>query len=421
MKKCLLLPVVFTMLLSIFFTQTQAQRPESVYARRAAAGLSKPAQQPAASPAVHNRQTQRTVLAQSCPTCQQIPFTSFSPDQSFTSVYIVDSIWTNTFKYLYQDPSWPGGLLNFSAGCVNFTHYADTSYPDMPYWDGFTISKTNVVPFPCDTACSDPCNGLESQFSSITGGGVSGSNDPYAVAYYGYNAGFFPVNHTTLTLNSPSAICGLYVTNNAYAYKSMKCGDGFARKFTYKDSLVLTIKGFSGGVPTGSVNYYLADFRNPSAAYIVDAWKWVNLTALGTVDSVAFYLTTSDAGIYGPNTPMYFCIDDVKIGTDPSCGTCAVTDTTHNWFPTGNNKLKTAAAATALPLNITPNPAYSQISVQAKAGSQLEIFDVSGNKKHSRRLASDVETINVAAYGAGIYTVRIRYEGVTRSSQFIKK
>ncbi len=49
------------------------------------------------------------------PTCQQITFSSFSPNASYISVYGADSIWYNTYKYVIQDPNWSGGYLDFDA------------------------------------------------------------------------------------------------------------------------------------------------------------------------------------------------------------------------------------------------------------------------------------------------------------------
>lgn len=419
MKKQVLQFVCLLALLSGALS-VKAQRPEAAYVRAGVAGQLK--KRTEAGPLV-NRQfvspSNARVLA-NCPTCQQITFNSFSPNGSYISVYGSDSIWYNTYKYVTPDPVWSGGYVDLNAGCLNFTHYADTSFGAMTYWDGFTVSKTNVFPFPCDTICSDPCNGLQSQFSSITRGGVGGVNDPYTVAYYGYNDMFFPENHTTLTLNSPSTICGLYVTNNAYAVKSMKCGDGFAHKFGAGDWFKLTIEGFSGGSSTGTVDYYLADFTG-SNAYIVDSWKWVNLTSLGTVDSVAFYLNTSDVGQWGPNTPMYFCVDDIKVGTDPSCGTCAATDNTHGLLQARVNTQKVANDASVASVSVTPNPASTQITVQAKAGSQLEIFDATGNKKHSVKMTADKQVVSVSNYAAGVYILRVNYNGRTKTQSFIKK
>ncbi|MFN5884360.1 MAG: DUF4465 domain-containing protein, partial [Bacteroidota bacterium] len=102
---------------------------------------------------------------------------------------------------------------------------------------------------------------------------------------------------------------GMYVTNTTYAALSMKFGDAFAKKFggpsgNDPDYLLLTVKAFLGGTQKAdSVNFYLADFRNAdnSKDYILNTWKWLNLTPLGLVDSLEFILSSSDNGAFGMN------------------------------------------------------------------------------------------------------------------------
>ena len=209
------------------------------------------------------------------------------------------------------------------------------------------------------------------------------------------------------------------MTNNAYAVKSMKCGDGFAHKFAHGDSLLLIIKGYSGGSPTGQVGYFLADFRGAGAGYIVDSWKWVNLTSLGTVDSLAFSLATSDVGDFGANTPMYFCIDGIKVGNSPSCGTCAATDGVQA-------RMMAPVSPGALPVagwqvKVAPNPAATQITVAGKAGSLLEIFDALGNSKLSNKMSADTETVSITHLLPGVYAARVSLGNEVKTVQFVKK
>ena len=111
---------------------------------------------------------------------------------------------------------------------------------------------------------------------------------------------------------------GMYVCNGTYAAKSMETGDLFAKKFggatgDDQDFFLLTVKGYHQGVEkTDSVNFYLADFRfaDSSQDYIVKDWTWVDLSALGFVDSLKFILSSSDNGQFGMNTPAFFCIDN---------------------------------------------------------------------------------------------------------------
>ncbi|MCF0181244.1 MAG: DUF4465 domain-containing protein, partial [Muribaculaceae bacterium] len=61
------------------------------------------------------------------------------------------------------------------------------------------------------------------------------------------------------------------------------------------------------------VDAYLADFRSDNEAehYILDKWKWVDLSGLGKVTELNFTLSSTDNGAWGMNTPGYFCMDDL--------------------------------------------------------------------------------------------------------------
>lgn len=246
--------------------------------------------------------------------------------------------------------------------------------------------------------------------------GIGGSKtDLYAVAYDGYNESFFPERHCNITLNQDNSICGLYLTLNAYTYKSIKCGDGFSEAFDYGDYFYVTIKGYLNGTFTNSVVYYLADYRS-SNAYVVDDWNWVNLQDLGTVDSLAFELTTSDVGQYGPNTPMYFCLDEIKVGT---CQSCAATDNIHKTFPTPGYPTSKANAI-ELKLEVAPNPVNNTLKVKTETGSNISIIGKDGNiAKKLKATASSVD-VTVSDIEPGMYIIHCENGGRTASTTFIK-
>ncbi|HWB64128.1 MAG TPA: DUF4465 domain-containing protein, partial [Chitinophagales bacterium] len=79
------------------------------------------------------------------------------------------------------------------------------------------------------------------------------------------------------------------------------------------DWFKLTVKAwYNGTLKNAAVDFYLADYRfsNNTQDYIVRDWRWVDLTSLGNVDSLAFFLSSSDTGSFGMNTPAYYCIDN---------------------------------------------------------------------------------------------------------------
>jgi hypothetical protein len=187
----------------------------------------------------------------------------------------------------------------FASGNAYFGNNYNSAWET---WDGFSYS--NVT----DTATS----GLAGQYNSIVGGG-QGSSANYAVCYVGW------AELPAVTLDTADVLAGLYVTNDNCAYYSMLNGDAFAKKFGGKsggdpDWLLLTITGKdSSGDVTGTVEFYLADFRfeDNSQDYIVDTWEFVDLTSLGSVKSLEFSLSSSDAGVWGMNTPAYFALDTI--------------------------------------------------------------------------------------------------------------
>jgi len=187
----------------------------------------------------------------------------------------------------------------FTSGSARFGNSYDTTYGS---WDGFAYSNLS------DTTA----NGWTSQYNAITGAG-QGDSANYAVSYAGW------LTPPTMTLDSPGIVDGLYVTNNNYAYYSMLNGDMFAKKFggstgSDADWFLLTMTGKdAAGAITGTVDFYLADYRfvNNGLDYIVNDWRYVNLTTLGTVKSVEFGLTSSDTAPWGMNTPGYFVMDTV--------------------------------------------------------------------------------------------------------------
>ncbi len=153
-------------------------------------------------------------------------------------------------------------------------------------------------------------------YNCITGKGYNLSNY-YATGQPG----------AIIRIKAPStSVNGFYVTNTTYAYKSMKNGDSFSTKFgdstaahsgypkgSYPDFLKLTVKGYSGGtLKPDSTEFYLADFRfsNNTQDYILKAWQWVDCTNLGAVDSVTFFMYSSDNSFGFMNTPGFFSIDN---------------------------------------------------------------------------------------------------------------
>jgi len=193
----------------------------------------------------------------------------------------------------------------FTSGEASFNNFFDDTYG--AYWEGFAYSNTT------DTTTLDFTN-----YSAVAGSGAGGSVI-YGVGYQGF-MGSVP----TITLGASGKLKNCYITNTTYAYLTMRDGYSPAKKFggesgTDADWFLLTITGKDAdGNTTGTVEFYLSDFRSDDSAddYIIDEWTQVDLSGLGEVKSLEFTLASTDNGDYGMNTPAYFAIDDINFEDD---------------------------------------------------------------------------------------------------------
>lgn len=189
---------------------------------------------------------------------------------------------------------------SFATGGATFGNIFTDWGGGFTSWEGFSYSNTKDISTP----------GYGNQYSSITGGGAFAS-DKYAVGYQPFSANW------TITFGSSESFSGrgLYATNTTYAYLSMRDGDSFGTtpfSLGGLDYLDLTITGYLGGSTTSSVTFHLADFRS-GPGYIVDAWTWVDLTTLGTIDELRFATSSSQGTI-----PTYFALDNLGAVPEPS-------------------------------------------------------------------------------------------------------
>lgn len=175
---------------------------------------------------------------------------------------------------------------------------------DWNSWLGWSISNKvdNKTP------------GFTNQYSSIVGSGAEESST-YAIAYNP-----IPVYINVDAEKAPMGIKGFYMTNSTYAALSMKDGDSFAKKFggtsgNDPDYYYIKIQAFFENKEVAEpIDVYLADFRfdDNSKDYILTEWLWIDISAFGKVDSLVFSPYSSDEGLFGINTPTYFCLDQIK-------------------------------------------------------------------------------------------------------------
>jgi hypothetical protein len=285
----------------------------------------------------------------------------------------------------------PGEFLNGSDGTTLFT----SEFLSLPInyntmfnsWTGWAISAAT------DTTTAGFTNG----FSSITGGGVNGSTT-YATSF-----NFVP-NQLDVSVETEydANLNGVYITNSTYAYLSMLDGDSFAKKFggadgTEPDFFLLTIKGENIAGDQDSVELYLADYRfdNNNEDYIVDEWTFVDLSKFSTFNTLEFQLTSSDIGVYGVNTPQYFCIDNFTVDI-----------------------LSNTEAESFADFKVFPNPAVDFLNIEFKEAAEVTIINANGQIVLIKTATNN--QLDISNLHSGIYNIVVSTENGNATRRFVK-
>jgi hypothetical protein len=276
---------------------------------------------------------------------------------------------------------------SFDSGGVSFYNSYNTQWGS---WSGFAYS--NVT--------DGTTAGFGNQYSAITGSGNEGSSN-YAVCYTSPLA--------ELQFAATSKATGFQITNSTYAYLSMKLGDAtFAKKFGGEsgndpDFFKLMIEALNdAGEPVDTVNFYLADFRftDNSKDYILNKWTWVDLNDLNKARKLRFSLSSSDNGVFGMNTPSYFCMDDL------------------------NYKILTSSPnISQVQSSVYPNPFYDHLIISGiKANAQVTITDISGRTMGEYNNVSNNQVVDgLNNLRSGIYFLKI-IEGMNHfTTKLVKK
>jgi hypothetical protein len=286
----------------------------------------------------------------------------------------------------YVNYSASGTDVGFNDGLAHFPCVYDTSFGG--FWSsGFAYSNMT------DSVTS----GYTNQYSAKAGIGFDSSAE-YVVAYGTQNM----VKLRGAAIGHP--VRGFYVTNNTYAYNSMRDGDAFARKFHNGDWFKLTVKGYRGGaLQPDSVGVYLADFLFPDTTmnYILRDWTWVNTGSLGNTDSLQFTLTSTDNGAFGMNTPAYFCMDNF----------------------TDNNPTLSVTNILPVAAKVYPNPATNTLYVDLADNDiqQVAVMNIAGNIMSTTAVTQKQLVINTSTLPAGVYLLQLSGNGKTANTQFVKQ
>ena len=275
----------------------------------------------------------------------------------------------------------------FTSGDFTFPNLFDTTWGAPGYWlGGFAYSNMT------DSVTS----GVGNKYSAKAGSGFGNSSN-YLVASNNssFTENFFGVN-----------VIEFRITNSTYAYNSMRDGDAFAKKFggptgDDPDWFRLTISIFSQGLFCGNGAFYLADFRfsDNTQDYIIKDWRLIGISSVCMIDSVYFELSSSDTGMFGMNTPAFFCLDNIeRIIT-------SVEELTQNTF------------------SFFPNPASNVLNIKANETIEaLTITDMSGRViKTINNSNVNQAKVDVSDLTSGVYFIQVVSNGVPQVQKFIKQ
>lgn len=189
--------------------------------------------------------------------------------------------------------------LGYATELLIFEHYYDETYGS---WCGFAQSK-----------CYDMEDAsYENQYSVYNEKAASG--DHFLLYYYDtYHA----------ENNQPTDILcryyGDYKFNSVrlclstFTYHAIVTGsNAFARPFDEGDYIKVTFIALGENKSEGeSVEFYIADYRD-GKRFVATDWTSVDLTPLqGELWGIRVRVETTDVGEWGPNTPLYICMDDL--------------------------------------------------------------------------------------------------------------
>lgn len=276
----------------------------------------------------------------------------------------------------------PNSFINdstFQIQGVTFSNFNDTTGGYF-YWEGFALSNQN------DTTTS----GWGNQYSSFAGSGAYGSENFLLHYYNGY-----------ITLSQPSFV-SFEVTNNTYAAIEMRDGSAFSKKFggvtgDDPDYFKVIVYGYLQNTLVDSTEFYLADFRfsDNSQDYILNTWELVQLNTY--CDSITFKYESTDVGMFGINTPQYFCLDNFSAPV----------------FGIDN--------ANQYTLTVYPNPSTDNIQIKGMNGGNLTLYNISGQTVLLQNNVSENQVLNISNIPSGIYILKMEKSGITKQVKIIKQ
>lgn len=202
-----------------------------------------------------------------------------------------------------------------SGGVAAYTNVADWGTYGIGY------SSTQIVNYASNAVVAN----FSDTYLPMAASAVAHGNNYASVNIMG---AFEQIKLTKTTLS------GMAVTNTAFNVNAILNGDymsveqeGTGLPFHQNDYFKLIIKGLDGDSVTGTVEFYLADYRTDGDWKYAENWQWIDLISLGEVDGLQFELESTKQNNFGMTTAAYFCMDNIG-GQASECTLGAMTNVT---------------------------------------------------------------------------------------------
>lgn len=293
---------------------------------------------------------------------------------------------------LPPDSFWNGSDSSggFTSGIAFFNNNFVDYGGGFTAWDGFSYSNK----------LNDSLQSFSDLYSCFPGIQLSGS-EIFAISYNPMDFINYNVLPNFIQFTQPVLPQSLFVTNSTYTGLTIKNGDMFSKKFggdtgNDPDWFKLEIFGMNDTIITGSVEFYLADYRYSDnfLDYIIKDWVEIDISSLNTVTSIGFLTSSSDTGSYGMNTPAFFCFDNLSF-------------------------LPVAVSVNNLQgeIRVYPNPFTDRIYCDRPA-QKIKITNINGLEVIEK--TGNLNSVDVQHLPAGIYIAEASLRGKTYFRKLIK-
>lgn len=216
---------------------------------------------------------------------------TFSPATFEDLTIAADSVYRPS-TFAAGDNNWFSGAVLFRTDVQDYGTYGTYYFGSqaISYSEGYTVSDFSDAYLPSAKGAAEGNN-----YASINPSGA-----------------FEQIHFTKTTLT------GMAVTNTAFNVNAILNGDGMSIEeagtglpFHEGDYFLLTIKGLDNTTVTGTIDFYLADFRDATNMVYAENWQWVDLSTLGEIDGLQFELSSTKANNFGMTTAAYFNVDNI--------------------------------------------------------------------------------------------------------------